>query len=84
GGLLRKAYLHVNQAFQPFRKPGNRSFQIHFARPVSEPNAAARLRASGGYTDTTPSPQALNDSFTNYLNERESFIALNVDQPAAI
>ena len=67
-----KTASQVNQAFQPFRKPGNQSSQIHFAKPVSEPNAAARLRASGGYTDTTPSPQALNDSFTNYLNERES------------
>ena len=48
------------------------------------PSRPARFRASGGYTDTAPNPQPLNDSFTNYLNERESFITRNVDQPAAI
>ena len=41
------------------------------AKPVSE-LAAARHRASGGYTDTLPSPQAANDRNTNYLNEQES------------
>jgi hypothetical protein len=79
-----KPHLHVNQALQPFRKPGNRSLQIHFARPVSEPNAAARFQASGGYTDLPPSPQPPNDRFTNYLNEPQSPISDRLPYPAAI
>jgi len=37
-----------------------------------QPQRPARFQASGGYTDTTPSPQASNDRNTNYLNEQES------------
>ena len=34
-----KTASQVNQAFQPFRKPENRSLQIRFARPVAGPRA---------------------------------------------
>ena len=69
-----KADLLVNQAFRPFRRSGNQSIPgCTTVEPVSE-LAAARFRASGGYTDLPPSPQALNDSFTNYLIHWRNFL----------
>ena len=37
-----------------------------------KPFGPTRLRASGGYTDHPPTPQASNDKYANYLNEPES------------
>ena len=36
------------------------------------PQRPARFQASGGYTDTAPTPQPSNDKYANYLNEPES------------
>ena len=56
-------------AFSQTRKP---KLPNPLRQARRRPPRTARFRASGGYTDLPPSPQALNDSFTNYLNERES------------
>ena len=56
-------------AFSQTRKP-KPSNPLRKAR--RRPSRPARFRASGGYTDPPPSPQAHNDSFTNYLTKPES------------
>ena len=59
-------------AFSQTRKP-KPSNPLRKAR--RRPSRPARFRASGGYTDPPPSPQAHNDGFANYLTEPESWSA---------
>ncbi|MNV16107.1 hypothetical protein D3C71_1068610 [compost metagenome] len=71
--LSKESRTSSQQGFSTFsakletEAPPYRSRPARFRTP-----RPARLQASGGYTDPSPSPQDKNDLFANYLAEPES------------